>query len=228
MLKESVTAIRVIVLLLFIVSGIYPLALWAISQTVFHYQANGSLITNAKGAVVGSELLGQSFTRPEYFQPRPSAAGNGYDPTASGGTNLGPTNDQLTYGIHKKLPDGKNDPSNFDGARDLAAAYRAENGLPINVPVPVDAVTRSGSGLDPHISEANAALQTPRVAKARGVSEDVVEKLVADNTQGRQLGFLGEPVVNVLELNLALDKSVPLKTGENFIRPRSGEPIWHS
>lgn len=209
MAKQLLIAIRITVILLLIVSGVYPLVVWGLSQAVFKHQANGSLITNAQGQVIGSELLAQGFTKPEYFHPRPSAAGNGYDPTASSGTNLGPTSDKLINGVHKKLPNGKDDPANFDGVKDLAAAYRDDNGLADNTPVPVDAVTRSGSGLDPHISPANADLQVARIAKTRSVSEDAVRGLVKQNTQGRSLGFLGEPVVNVLTLNVALDTAAP-------------------
>ena len=140
--------------------------------------------------MLGSELIGQEFSRAEYFQSRPSAAGKGYDGTASGGTNLGPNNPKLTNAI-----------------RQLADEYRARNGLATNAWIPIDAVTRSGSGLDPDISPANAALQIPRVARARGVSEEVVRRLVASHTQGPQLGFLGHARVNVLDLNLALDQS---------------------
>ena len=211
MLKQTVIGIRITIVLLLIVSGAYPLIVWGISQAVFPHQANGSLVTNASGVVVGSELLAQSFTKPEYFHSRPSAAGGGYDSTASGGTNLGPTSDKLINGIHKKLANGKDDPSNFDGIKDLAVAYRTENGLSAGAQVPVDAVTRSASGLDPHISVANAAIQAARVAKARGVSDDDVKKLIAENTQGRSLGILGEPGVNVLTLNIALDKTAPVK-----------------
>ncbi len=211
MAKQLLISLRITVVLLLLVSGIYPLVVWGLSQVAFKHQANGSLIADASGKVVGSALLAQGFTRPEYFHPRPSAAGSGYDPTASSGTNLGPTSDKLINGIHKKLPGGKDDPGNFDGVKDLAAAYRAENGLPAGTLVPVDAVTRSASGLDPQISPANAALQTPRIAKARGMSEADVNHLVAQNTQGRSLGFLGEPGVNVLTLNLALDKASPVK-----------------
>ncbi len=212
MAKQLIISIRITLVLLLIVSGVYPLVVWAISQAAFKNQANGSLVTDASGKVVGSALLAQPFTKPEYFQPRPSAAGNGYDPTASGGTNLGPTSDKLINGIHKpKLASGKDDPSDFDGVKDLAAEYRTTNGLAANAPVPVDAVTRSASGLDPHISPENADLQTARVAKARGVSEDAVREVVKANTEGRSLGFLGEPRVNVLELNLALDKQYPVK-----------------
>ena len=210
MAKQLLTSIRITLVLLLLVSGIYPLVVWGLSQAAFKHQANGSLLTNAQGQVIGSELIAQGFTKPEYFHPRPSAAGNGYDPTQSSGTNLGPTSDKLINGIHKKLPNGKDDPTNFDGVVDLAKQYRKDNGLADGTPVPVDAVTRSGSGLDPHISPANAQLQIARVAKARNVSVDVVNGLVKSNTQGRSLGFLGEPVVNVLKLNIALDKDAPM------------------
>jgi K+-transporting ATPase ATPase C chain len=210
MAKQLLTAIRITLVLLLLVSGIYPLVVWGLSQAVFKHQANGSLLTNAQGQVIGSELIAQGFTKPEYFHPRPSAAGNGYDPTQSSGTNLGPTSDKLINGIHKKVPNGKDDPTNFDGVVDLAKQYRKDNGLADGTLVPVDAVTRSGSGLDPHISPANAQLQIARIAKARNVSVDVVNGLVKSNTQGRSLGFLGEPVVNVLTLNIALDKAAPM------------------
>ena len=211
MAKQLLISIRVTIVLLLIVSGAYPLVVWGLSQAAFKHQADGSLVTNAQGTVVGSALLAQSFTKAEYFQPRPSAAGNGYDPTQSSGTNLGPTSDKLINGVHKKdLAPGKPDPSDFDGVKDLAAAYRKTNGLAADAQVPVDAVTRSASGLDPQISPANAALQAARVAKARGVSEDTVMGLIKDNTQGRGLGFLGEPAVNVLTLNIALDKTAPM------------------
>jgi len=172
----------------------FPLLLFVLGRVLFPHQADGSLIARA-GQVVGSELVGQQFTRPKYFQGRPSAAGNGYDATSSGGTNLGPSNPKLINGA-----------PNFPGIRQLAEDYRRRNGLAPDADVPVDAVTRSGSGLDPEISPANAALQIPRVARARGLSEETVRSLVAKNTSGRQLGFLGNSRVSVLELNLALDQ----------------------
>jgi K+-transporting ATPase ATPase C chain len=193
------------VLVMTVVFGLlFPLAITAVAQVAFRHQANGSLIEQG-GKVVGSELIGQNFTAPGYFHPRPSAAGSGYDAANSSGTNLGPTSDKLINGIHKKLPNGKDDPGNYDGIKDLATAYRKENGMPDNAPVPADAVTRSGSGLDPEISPANADLQVGRVAKARGLTEDQVRSLVGENTAGRTFGILGEPRVNVLKLNLALD-----------------------
>jgi K+-transporting ATPase ATPase C chain len=201
------------VLVMTVVFGLlFPLAITAVAQVAFRHQANGSLIEQG-GKVVGSELIGQNFTAPGYFHPRPSAAGSGYDASASGGTNLGPTSDKLINGIHKKLPNGKDDPGNYDGIKDLAVAYRKENGMPDNAPVPSDAVTRSASGLDPEISPANADLQVGRVAKARGLTEDQVRSLVGENTAGRTFGILGEPRVNVLKLNLALDRAAPGKSG---------------
>jgi K+-transporting ATPase ATPase C chain len=168
--------------------------LFAIAGHLFPRQTSGSLVSRS-GAVVGSELIGQEFTRPEYFHSRPSAAGAGYDGTSSGGTNLSPNNPKLTNGG-----------AGFAGVRQLAEEYRLRNGLARDAPVPIDAVSRSGSGLDPHITPANAWLQIPRVAHARGLSEEVVRHLVADHTEGPQFGFLGNPRVSVLELNLALDR----------------------
>jgi len=184
---------------------IFPLAVTAIARLAFPRQAAGSLVVR-DGRVVGSALIAQGFGRPEYFHPRPSAAGSGYDATSSGGTNLGPTSDKLVNGIHKKLPNGQDDPGNFDGIRDLAAQYRAENHLAPGTPLPADAVTRSASGLDPDISPENARLQSARVAAARGWRPGQVTTLVAAHTRPRQFGVLGEPRVNVLELNLALDE----------------------
>ena len=169
--------------------GVYPLIVFGISQAFFREKANGSLILDPDGAVRGSKLLGQGFTDPKYFHPRPSAAGNGYDATSSGGSNLGPTSRKLN-----------------DAIKDRVAAYRAENGLNEFAAVPADAVTASGSGLDPHISLQNAELQIPRVAKTRGISEDKLRGLVRENTDAPDLGILGEPGVNVLELNRALDQ----------------------
>lgn len=183
-------------LVLTMVTGcIFPLVLFAIGRSLFPYQSNGSLVT--RGArVTGSELIGQQFTRPEYFQPRPSAAGNGYDATSSGGTNLGPNNPKLTNGA-----------SDFAGIRQLADDYRKRNELPPDADIPIDAVTRSGSGLDPDITPANATLQIRRIARTRGLSEETIARLIADHTKGPQFGFLGNPHVSVLELNLALDEA---------------------
>jgi len=181
------------VLVLTLVTGVvFPLVLFVIGDFVFPYQAAGSLIVH-RGAVVGSRLIGQQFTGAEWFQPRPSAAGNGYDGTASGATNLAPSNPRLKEGA-----------SAFTGIRELAAQYRRLNGLATDARIPIDAVTRSGSGLDPDISPANAFLQVARVAKVRRLEEGAVRRLVAEHVVQPHLGFLGEPHVSVLELNLAL------------------------
>jgi len=191
-MKELFSEIRGAVLATLIIAivccGLYPLVVFGISQALFHDKANGSLIPGKDGTVRGSKLLGQGFTGEKYFHPRPSAAGNGYDAANSGGSNLGPTSQKLN-----------------DAIKDRIAAYRKENRLSDTDLAPADAVTASGSGLDPHISLRNAEMQTPRVAKARGLSEDKVRALVQQNTDGRDLGVLGDPGVNVLELNLALD-----------------------
>jgi potassium-transporting ATPase KdpC subunit len=172
-----------------ILCGVYPLIVFGASQLLFSHQANGSLLVDKSGTVRGSALLAQNFTGAQYFHPRPSAAGaNGFDPTSSSGSNLGPTSSNLVANITQNI-----------------ANYRAENNLGTNAPVPADAVTESASGLDPHISPANAEIQTPRVAKARGLSEDRVRELVRQNTSGRDLGLFGEPRVNVMTLNFALD-----------------------
>lgn len=209
LLNELRIAFLITVVLAVVVCGLYPVAVWAGAQALFPSKANGSLVVDKDGAVRGSTLLAQSFSSDKYFQPRPSAAGNGYDSTNSGGTNLGPTSAKLANGVHAKDANGKDvsDPGNFDGIKDLVAAYRATNGLRDTEPVPADAVTRSGSGLDPHISVANALIQAPRVARARGLPLDRVQAMVAEATEGRDLGILGEPGVNVLRLNLALDRA---------------------
>jgi K+-transporting ATPase ATPase C chain len=212
MLKQIRPALVSVLVMMVIFGFVFPGVITAAASVLFPHQATGSLI-RAGDKVVGSELIGQAFSAPGYFHPRPSAAGSGYDPTASGGTNLGPTSDKLVNGIHKKLPDGKDDPGNYDGIRDLAATYRSENGLAPGAPIPADAVTRSASGLDPEISPANASLQTARVARTRGLPDDVVRRLVIQNTRGRQYGILGEPGVNVLKLNVALDEAAPGKSG---------------
>ncbi|MHB8637934.1 MAG: potassium-transporting ATPase subunit KdpC [Fimbriimonadaceae bacterium] len=190
--------------LFFIVLGglAFPAVVYGLAQALFPHQANGSFVKDAKGNVVGSSLIAQGFTKPQYFHPRPSAAGGGYDATNSGGTNLGPTSDKLFNGVH----DPKNPSNDFDGVKDLAVKYRKENGLAADAVVPPDAVTRSASGLDPDISVENALLQAPRVSKARGVAESTVKALIAANTNYGFAGIFGDPRVNVLELNLALDR----------------------
>jgi K+-transporting ATPase ATPase C chain len=205
MLKHMKTSMMLVVAMGVLFGFVFPMVITGIARVAFPTQAAGSLVSR-DGKVIGSDLIGQGFAAPDYFHPRPSAAGNGYDATSSGGTNLGPTSDKLINGVHKKLPNGKDDPGNFDGVKDLAAAYRKENGLGADSPLPADAVTRSASGLDPDISPANANLQAPRVAKARGLQEGIVRRLIAENTEGRFAGLLGETRVNVLRLNLALDK----------------------
>ena len=183
------TAVLMTVVLTVMLGILYPLAMTGIAQVLFNHQANGSLVRDASGNVLGSAMIGQGFSDPGYFHPRPSAAGaDGYDATSSGGSNLGPTNQKL-----------------IDTVKDRADAYRAENGLADDALVPVDAVTASASGLDPHISPANALVQASRVAQARGMPMDQVRALVEQHTEGRTLFVLGEPRVNVLELNMALD-----------------------
>lgn len=221
MLKQIRASIVSVLIVTLFLGVLFPLAITGIARVVFPWQAGGSLVdktgkhltTASAKEAIGSALIAQGFAAPGYFHPRPSAAGSGYDPTSSGGTNLGPTSDKLINGIHKKLPNGKDDPGNFDGIKDLAAAYRKDNSLPETAEIPADAVTRSASGLDPQISPANAELQVKRVATARGLAEGKVRELVASNTDGRQLGLLGEPRVNVLALNIALDAAAPGKSG---------------
>jgi K+-transporting ATPase ATPase C chain len=163
------------------------------------------LLRDSHGSVIGSALIGQSFSKPEYFHPRPSAAGSGYDAANSSGTNLGPTSDKLVNGIADD-PATKDVDESYAGFGELAKAYRQENGLAADAMIPADAATRSASGLDPDISPANADLQVARVAKARALSVERVRQVVADNTSGRSLGLFGEPRVNVLLTNLALDR----------------------
>jgi K+-transporting ATPase ATPase C chain len=170
--------------------GVYPLVVWAGAQALFPAQANGSLLRDKAGTVVGSALLAQNFSSDKYFQPRASAAGTGYDATSSGGTNYGPTSQKLN-----------------DSIKAAVAAYRTANGMAADAPVPADAVTSSASGLDPHISVGNALLQAPRVAKARGLALPAVQAQIVAATAGRDLGVLGEAGVNVLQLNLALDNA---------------------
>jgi potassium-transporting ATPase KdpC subunit len=190
-LKDLVAELRASIaatlLLAALCGGVYPVVVWAVGQGLFPDKANGSLV-RFNGKVVGSALIGQGFAGPAYFHPRPSAAGQGYDAVHSGGTNLGPTSKKLIEDVKQRV-----------------AGYRAENGLPPGTPVPADAVTSSASGLDPHISVRNASLQAARVAKARGIGEKEVLAKVEAHTEGRSLGLLGEPRVNVLTLNLSLD-----------------------
>lgn len=188
-LSELRAAVIAALSLAVVLCGAYPLVVWVLSQGLFPFEANGSLVQR-DGVIVGSEVIAQNFNSPRYFHPRPSAAGEtGYDGANSGGTNLGPLSRKLAESVKQGVD-----------------AYRAENGLPPGMPVPADAVAASGSGLDPHISPGNALLQAPRVAHHRGVDRQTVEKLIPACTEGRDLGILGDPRVNVLKLNLALDR----------------------
>jgi potassium-transporting ATPase KdpC subunit len=183
-IRRSVVAILALGVLL---CGLYPLATWALGQAFFSDKADGSLLVKEK-AIVGSRLLAQGFSGAQYFHPRPSAAGLGYDATASGGTNLGPLSKSLIEAVRQRVKD-----------------YRKENNLFPTTQVPADAVTSSGSGLDPHISVENAMLQAKRVGLARGMSDAGIRRRILEHTEGRTLGIFGEPRVNVLTLNLALD-----------------------
>jgi K+-transporting ATPase ATPase C chain len=187
-LSEIRAALFSTLVLIVVCCGLYPLFVWGVGQVAFSHQANGSLIVAKDGTVLGSEWIGQTFTGANYFHPRPSAAGNGYDAINSGGSNFGPTSQKLNDAIKERI-----------------AAYRAENGMQGSDSVPADAVTASGSGLDPHISVRNAELQAARVAQARKLNPGKVRDLIKQNTDGPSLGVLGEPGVNVLKLNLALD-----------------------
>jgi K+-transporting ATPase ATPase C chain len=194
LLSELKVSLLLTLVFAVLLCGAYPVAVWAGAQALFADKANGSLIMDKDGTVRGSALLAQNFSSDKYFQPRASAAGTGYDATSSGGTNLGPTSQKLS-----------------DSVKAAVASYRTSNGLAADAEVPADAVTSSASGLDPHISVANALLQAPRVAKARAIPVERVEALVAEHTDGRGLGVLGEAGVNVLRLNVALDASAPAK-----------------
>lgn len=185
MKKNLLTSLLMTIVTTVLLGILYPLAVTGLAQLMFPNKANGQLITR-QGKVIGSRIIGQPFTGPAYFHSRPSAAGAGYDAANSGGTNLGPTNAVLIQRVQQS-----------------AAALEGENP---GTPVPVDLVTTSASGLDPHISVAAAEFQVPRVARARDLSQAQVRQLISAHTQGRQFGFLGEPVVNVLELNLALEQ----------------------
>ncbi len=192
MKQNLITAVLMTIVTTALLGLVYPLVVTGLAQVIFPDQANGSLIKGADGAVIGSRLIGQPFDSPGYFRSRPSAAGaNGYDAGASGGSNLGPTSQKL-----------------IDRVKADVEKLQAENP---GKPVPIDLVTTSGSGLDPHISPAAADFQVPRVARERGISEDELRGVLARHTEGRQFGFLGEPTVNVLELNLDLDRTMPMK-----------------
>ena len=185
--RHLVTSVLFTIVTVIALGLIYPLVIWGLGTLLFHHQAEGSLISGANGTVIGSELVGQNFTKPQYFQGRPSAAGKGYDPTSTGGTNFGPTS--------KKL---------IDGTKSAIAALKKANPDAAG-PIPMDLVTSSASGIDPDISPEGAYYQAPRVAKARAMSLDSLNAIVAAHVTPRQFGLLGEPRVNVLELNRALD-----------------------
>jgi K+-transporting ATPase ATPase C chain len=199
---RPLVGVTVMLLLLTVVA--YPLVVTGIGQVAFPRQANGSII-EVDGKPVGSSLIGQVFEGETYFHSRPSAAGAGYDGASSSGSNLGPTSAKLIEGIH----DPANPDTDFDGIKDRAAAFREVNGLADDAMLPADAVTASGSGLDPHVSPATARLQVARVAEARGASEADVRALLDEFTEQPVLGIIGEPRVNVLKLNLALDQRFP-------------------
>lgn len=243
MIKELGPGLRLMIALTILTGLLYPAAMTGISNVLFPKQANGSLVMQ-NGKVIGSSLIGQSFAKPEYFHPRPSSAGNGYDATNSSGSNLGPTSAKLLHGTTKTDDKGK-EIIDFDGIEDRIVHYCVDNDLPYTssapldqfkdaqgnlddvklikafndaksplvftpkVQIPSDAVTGSASGLDPHITPANAELQAGRVAKARGVAPDQVRPLIAQVTDRPALGFIGEPRVNVLLLNVALDQKFP-------------------
>jgi K+-transporting ATPase ATPase C chain len=188
--RNLIAAVRMTVVTTVLLGLVYPLVVTGLAQVMFPAKANGQLVER-NGTVIGSRIIGQAFSSPGYFRSRPSAAGTGYDATSSGGTNLGPTNKKLVDAVKAAVEDAKKENS--------------------EMPVPIDLVTSSASGLDPHISPAAALFQVPRVARERKISESEVRSLVDTYTYGRQLGFFGEPGVNVLELNLALDGQYPMK-----------------
>jgi len=245
MIKELGPGLRMMLVLTVLTGLLYPAIMTALSGVLFPHQANGSMVME-NGKVVGSSLIGQSFLKPEYFHPRPSSAGAGYDATASSGSNLGPTSAKLLHGT-TKTDDKGNEVVDFDGIEDRIVHYCVENGIPYSSSVPLDqfkdaqgnlddvklikafndaksplvftpktwipsdAVTGSASGLDPQISPANAEIQATRIAKSRGVEADQIHPLIAEATDRPFLGFIGEPRVNVLLLNIAIDQKYPLR-----------------
>jgi K+-transporting ATPase ATPase C chain len=244
MIKELGPGLRLTLILTVLTGLLYPAVMTGVSELILPGQSNGSLVS-VNGKVVGSSLIGQHFTKPEYFHPPSSAAGSGYDATASAGSHLGPTSAKLLHGT-SKMDDKKNEIVDFDGINLRVVHYCVDNDIPYEssipleqfkdshgdlddvklikafnddkaplrfaakAPIPQDAVTASSSGLDPHISPANAETQAARVAKARRVSADQVKELIAQSTERADWGFLGEPRVNVLMLNIALDRRFPV------------------
>jgi K+-transporting ATPase ATPase C chain len=244
MLKELGPGLRLTIIFTVLTGIVYPVVMTGISEVIFPKQSKGSLVT-VNGKVVGSSLIGQPFAKPEYFHPRPSAAGNGYDASSSGASQLGPTSSKLLHGT-TKMDDKKNEVVDFDGIADRIVHYCVDNEIPYESSVPLDqfkdshgdlddvklikafnddkaplvfmpktqipqdAVTASASGLDPHITPANAEMQATRVAKARGASADQVKQLVTQFTERPDWGIFGEPRVNVLLLNVALDQHFPV------------------
>lgn len=244
MLKELGPGLRLTIVFTVLTGLLYPAVMTGLSEVIFPRQSKGSLVT-VNGKVVGSSLIGQPFTKAEYFHPRPSAAGNGYDATQSGAYNLGPTSAKLLHGT-TKMDDKKNEVVDFDGIDLRIVHYCLDNGIPYEssmpleqfrdshgdldevklikafnddktplvftprAPIPQDAVTASASGLDPHISPANAEIQAARVAKARGVTADQIKQLIVQFTDRADWGFLGEPRVDVLLLNVSLDQHFPV------------------
>jgi len=245
MWEQILPGLRIKIFMTILLGVLYPLLMTGVSQAIFPKQANGSLIT-AGDKVIGSELIGQNFSKPEYFHPRPSSAGSGYDASASSGSNLGPTSAKLVHGT-TKMDDKKMEVVDFDGINLRIVHYCLDNDIPYEssvpldrfkdakgdlddvklikafnddkapltftpkAPIPADAVTASASGLDPHISPDSARAQAARVAMIRGIQVDQANQLVAQFTEGPDLGLLGEPRVNVLKLNLALDQQFPAK-----------------
>lgn len=192
-MKHIRPALALLIFFVLITGFAFPMAITAVSQAALPSQANGSLVS-VNGKVVGSSLIGQNFADPKYLHPRPSAAGAGYDANNSSGTNLGPTNPKLLEGVE-----------GFDGVKQLAEKYRTENGLDVSATIPADSVTRSASGLDPHVSPANAKFQANRIAKQRKLSSEKVLQVIQKNTERPLLGVFGEDRVNVLGVNLDLD-----------------------
>jgi len=217
-MNSFVIALRATLVTLVLTGLAYPLVVTGLAQVIFPYRANGSIVVDDAGHEVGSELIGQGFGDPAYVRPRPS--NSAYDASNSGGTNLSTTSKKLRDG-QADDPATKDVDESFTGAAQLAQAFRADNAVPAGVAIPADAVTRSASGLDPHVSPETAALQVPRIARARGVAAERVQAVIESYTEGRELGLLGEPRVNVLAVNLALDRQFGHPTRTAHLGPAS-------